>query len=150
MSYIVSNTLLCIDISSWIHHLSLTCKRMFIVFLKLSYFEVSFSYFVTYNFYFQILTFHQLFKYFTPLVSSELISPWFIPCSTFFWKYTRSSELGHKVMAQSWCLLQIPHRPATSPVPDLLWSYQSHEAGFQFEAKAPNLLDNQIQEKKQK
>ena len=58
-----------------IYHACLNCKKVFIIFLKLFYFQVSFSYFVTYNFYFQILTFPWLFKHFPPLVSSELISP---------------------------------------------------------------------------
>ena len=84
-----------------IYHACLNSKKIFIIFLKLFYFQVYFSYFVTYNFYFQILTFPWLFKHFPPLVSSELISPQSIPCTTFFCKFTGSSESGHTVTPQS-------------------------------------------------
>ena len=113
-----------------------------IIFLKLFYFEVSFSNFVTYNFYFQILTFHWLFKCFTPLLSSELKSPWFVPCSLFFCKYIRSSELPQ---SQGTGLLQIPHRPTTSAEPHCSLEFPKPiQTGFWFEARFPNLLENQI------
>lgn len=61
-----------------------------------------------------------------PLVSNELKPLWLASSSTFFWKCTRSSELGHTVKAPSVTLL--PDTPQPSYIlwtEMVLWTHQS-------------------------
>ena len=61
-----------------------------------------------------------------PLVPNELKSLWLAPCSKFFWKCTKSSELGQRIKTQS--VTRLPDTPYAIYVPwtqTIPWSLQS-------------------------